>query len=48
MVMPEALEAALQLSSFVLHALGVEGERVARVIDNERELRLSSTRARGV
>ncbi len=43
MVMPEALEAALQLSSFVLHTLGVEGERVARVIHHEREMRLSST-----
>lgn len=49
MVMPEALEAALQLSSFVLHAIGVEGERVTRVIRHERESRLSAThRGEGV
>lgn len=46
MVMPEALEAALQLSSFVLQAIGIEGERAARAILNERELRMSATRDR--
>lgn len=44
MVMPEALEAALQLSAFVLHASGIEGERAARAIRSERENRLSAAR----
>ncbi len=44
MVMPEALEAALQLSTFVLQASGVEPERAARAISSERESRLSAAR----
>lgn len=44
MVMPEALEAALQLSAFVLHASGIEGERAAQAIRNARESRLSAAR----
>ncbi len=44
MVMPEALEAALQLSAFVLHASGIEGERAERAISSERESRLSAAR----
>ncbi|MCM0045419.1 MAG: hypothetical protein NBV65_12430, partial [Burkholderiaceae bacterium] len=43
MVMPEALEAALQLSSFVLQAIGVDSERAARAVGNERRSRLSAT-----
>lgn len=42
MVMPEALEAALQMSSFVLQAIGIGDERAARAIHNERETRLSA------
>jgi CPA2 family monovalent cation:H+ antiporter-2 len=45
MVMPEALEAALQLSSFVLQAIGVDSERAARAVGNERRSRLSATHA---
>lgn len=43
MVMPEALEAALQLSSFVLQAIGIESGRAAHTIHGEREARLSDT-----
>ena len=44
LVMPEALEAGLQLSSFVLHSLGIEGERAAHAIRTERHARLTAVR----
>ncbi len=44
LVMPEALEAGLQLSSFVLHALGIDGERAAHAIRIERSARLTAVR----
>ncbi len=47
LVMPEALEAGLQLSSFVLHALGIDGERAAIAIRSERDARLSVVRRGG-
>ncbi len=41
LVMPEALEAGLQLSSFVLQSLGIDNERAAAAIRSERDARLS-------
>ncbi len=43
-VMPEALEAGLQLSSFVLQAIGVEDARAAEAIRRERASRLAMAR----
>ena len=43
-VMPEALEAGLQLSSFVLQAIGIEGTRAADAIRQERAARLALAR----
>ncbi len=43
-VMPEALEAGLQLSSHVLHTLGIDGEQAARAIREERDTRLNLVR----
>lgn len=44
LVMPEALEAGLQLSSFVLHAIGIDGDRAAQAIRVERHARLTAVR----
>jgi CPA2 family monovalent cation:H+ antiporter-2 len=44
MVMPEALEAGLQLTFFVLQAIGIEGTRAAEAIRRERENRLAMAR----
>ena len=44
LVMPEALEAGLQLSAFVLQALGIEDAKAADAIRRERESRLSMAR----
>ena len=43
-VMPEALEAGLQLSSFVLQSIGIEGARAAEAIRQERASRLAMAR----
>jgi len=43
-VMPEALEAGLQLSSFVLQAIGIENARAAEAIRQERAARLAMAR----
>ena len=43
-VMPEALEAGLQLSSFVLQAIGIENARAAEAIRQERASRLAMAR----
>ncbi len=43
-VMPEALEAGLQLSSFVLEAIGIDGSRAAEAIRRERAARLAMAR----
>jgi CPA2 family monovalent cation:H+ antiporter-2 len=40
-VMPEALEAGLQLSHFVLRAIGIDEARAAEAIRRERESRLA-------
>jgi monovalent cation:H+ antiporter-2, CPA2 family len=37
-VVPETLEASLQLSAFVLEAMGLDERAVDRIVDNEREL----------
>ncbi|MDP3669622.1 MAG: cation:proton antiporter [Telluria sp.] len=37
-VVPETLEASLQLSAFVLEALGIDEAAVDRIVDDEREL----------
>lgn len=37
-VVPETLEASLQLSAFVLEALGLEEREVDRIVDDERDL----------
>jgi CPA2 family monovalent cation:H+ antiporter-2 len=37
-VVPETLEASLQLSAFVLEAMGLEEREVDRIVDNERAL----------
>jgi len=37
-VVPETLEASLQLSAFVLEAMGLDGRAVERIVDDEREL----------
>jgi len=37
-VVPETLEASLQLSAFVLEALGLEEREVDRIVDHERDL----------
>lgn len=37
-VVPETLEASLQLSAFVLEAMGLEERVVDRIVDNERDL----------
>jgi CPA2 family monovalent cation:H+ antiporter-2 len=37
-VVPETLEASLQLSAFVLDALGLDERTVDRIVENEREL----------
>lgn len=37
-VVPETLEASLQLSAFVLEAMGLDGRLVAGIVDHEREL----------
>jgi CPA2 family monovalent cation:H+ antiporter-2 len=37
-VVPETLEASLQLSAFVLEAMGMEERAVDRIVDNERDL----------
>jgi CPA2 family monovalent cation:H+ antiporter-2 len=42
LVTPEALEAGLQLSAFVLHAMGISAEKTADAIRNERDERISS------
>jgi hypothetical protein len=39
--MPEALEAGLQLSHFVLRAIGIDEARAAEAIRRERESRLA-------
>ena len=44
LVMPEALEAGLQLSAFVLQAIGIDGVRAADAIQKERANRLSMAR----
>ena len=44
LVMPEALEAGLQLSSFVLNAIGIDGDRAAQAIRVERNARLQAVR----
>lgn len=44
LVMPEALEAGLQLSAFVLQAIGVEDDRAAVAIRDERASRLAMSR----
>lgn len=44
LVMPEALEAGLQLSAFVLQAIGIEGTQAADAIKLERASRLSMAR----
>lgn len=46
LVMPEALEAALQLSAFVLQAVGVAAEHAASTIHQERSARLDAARTR--
>lgn len=46
LVMPEALEAGLQLSAFVLEAIGIEGQRAASAIRLERASRLAKVKAR--
>ncbi len=43
-VMPETLEAGLQLSSFVLQAIGIDSARVAKAIREERDSRLAMAR----
>ncbi|WP_027866809.1 cation:proton antiporter domain-containing protein [Massilia alkalitolerans] len=37
-VVPETLEASLQLSAFVLEAMGLDGRLVAGIVDHERDL----------
>jgi CPA2 family monovalent cation:H+ antiporter-2 len=37
-VVPETLEASLQLSAFVLEALGLDEREVDRIVDDERDL----------
>jgi CPA2 family monovalent cation:H+ antiporter-2 len=37
-VVPETLEASLQLSAFVLEAMGLDEREVDRIVDNERGL----------
>ena len=44
LVMPEALEAGLQLSSSVLHAIGIDSERALKAIHVERNARLKAVR----
>ncbi len=44
-VVPETLEASLQLSAFVLGAMGLEEDRVDRIIDDERDLFLAALAA---
>jgi CPA2 family monovalent cation:H+ antiporter-2 len=44
-VVPETFEASLQLSAFVLDALGLDGHSVDRIVDNERSLFAASLEA---
>lgn len=46
LVTPEALEAGLQLSEFVLHAVGIIGEDATRVIRSARDARIASIERR--
>jgi len=41
-VVPETLEASLQLSAFVLDAMGLDEDRVDRIVDDERDLILAA------
>lgn len=44
LVVPEALEATLQLCDFVLSTLGVPNEAITRILDAQRQLRLARFR----
>jgi CPA2 family monovalent cation:H+ antiporter-2 len=44
-VVPETLEASLQLSAFVLQALGLDEREVDRIVDDERDLFLVALKA---